>query len=221
MAASTRRRFIATMRRSHPFWKSSCAAKPATFWRSAPAPASTRSRLPSRLPSITWWPTDLNDNHLRSIAAWRSHTQARQREGAGPPRRQRGRLAARRARPAVAVHGDLLRQRHPHLAVGAWRKACSPAPAAICAPAAGCSSTARSSATASTPRRATPRSTKACAAGIRNGACATPPTLRRSSRDERTGFVLASFVEMPSNNAILTFEQSWSAERRVSSLNPA
>ena len=27
----------------------------------------------SRLPSITWWPTDFNDNHLRSIAAWRHH----------------------------------------------------------------------------------------------------------------------------------------------------
>lgn len=26
-----------------------------------------------RLPGITWWPTDLNDNHLRSIAAWRAH----------------------------------------------------------------------------------------------------------------------------------------------------
>jgi SAM-dependent methyltransferase len=26
-----------------------------------------------RLPAITWWPTDLNDNHLRSIAAWRAH----------------------------------------------------------------------------------------------------------------------------------------------------
>jgi len=26
-----------------------------------------------KLPSITWWPTDLNDNHLRSIAAWRAH----------------------------------------------------------------------------------------------------------------------------------------------------
>ena len=25
------------------------------------------------LPGITWWPTDLNDNHLRSIAAWRAH----------------------------------------------------------------------------------------------------------------------------------------------------
>ena len=25
------------------------------------------------MPAITWWPTDLNDNHLRSIAAWRAH----------------------------------------------------------------------------------------------------------------------------------------------------
>jgi SAM-dependent methyltransferase len=24
-------------------------------------------------PAVTWWPTDLNDNHLRSIAAWRMH----------------------------------------------------------------------------------------------------------------------------------------------------
>ncbi len=28
----------------------------------------------SRLPGITWWPTDLNDNHLRSIEAWRAHS---------------------------------------------------------------------------------------------------------------------------------------------------
>ncbi len=27
----------------------------------------------SRLPGIVWWPTDLNDSHLRSIAAWREH----------------------------------------------------------------------------------------------------------------------------------------------------
>jgi SAM-dependent methyltransferase len=26
-----------------------------------------------RWPAVTWWPTDLNDNHLRSIAAWRTH----------------------------------------------------------------------------------------------------------------------------------------------------
>jgi SAM-dependent methyltransferase len=25
------------------------------------------------LPAVTWWPSDLNDNHLRSIAAWRTH----------------------------------------------------------------------------------------------------------------------------------------------------
>ncbi len=27
----------------------------------------------SRLPSIAWWPTDLSDSHLRSIEAWRKH----------------------------------------------------------------------------------------------------------------------------------------------------
>jgi SAM-dependent methyltransferase len=29
--------------------------------------------MASRMPSITWWPTDFNDNHLRSIAAWRRY----------------------------------------------------------------------------------------------------------------------------------------------------
>src|SRR5258708_10612530 len=27
----------------------------------------------SHMPTISWWPTDRNDNHLRSIAAWRNH----------------------------------------------------------------------------------------------------------------------------------------------------
>jgi Protein of unknown function (DUF938) len=27
-----------------------------------------------RFPAITWWPTDLNDNHLASIEAWRLHS---------------------------------------------------------------------------------------------------------------------------------------------------
>lgn len=26
-----------------------------------------------RMPGLMWWPSDLNDNHLKSIAAWRSH----------------------------------------------------------------------------------------------------------------------------------------------------
>ena len=28
-----------------------------------------------RLPSVAWWPTDFNDNHLHSIAAWRKYAQ--------------------------------------------------------------------------------------------------------------------------------------------------
>jgi SAM-dependent methyltransferase len=28
-----------------------------------------------RTPQIVWWPSDLNDQHLKSISAWRAHTQ--------------------------------------------------------------------------------------------------------------------------------------------------
>jgi SAM-dependent methyltransferase len=36
-------------------------------------------------PRIVWWPSDLNDRHLQSIRAWRSHTQlANIREPSGP-----------------------------------------------------------------------------------------------------------------------------------------
>lgn len=27
-----------------------------------------------RFPDVTWWPSDLNDNHLKSIEAWRGHS---------------------------------------------------------------------------------------------------------------------------------------------------
>ena len=27
------------------------------------------------IPEIAWWPSDLNDQHLKSIAAWRAHAQ--------------------------------------------------------------------------------------------------------------------------------------------------
>ncbi|MCX7315063.1 MAG: DUF938 domain-containing protein [Hyphomicrobiales bacterium] len=29
--------------------------------------------MASQLPSVSWWPSDFNDNHLRSIEAWRRH----------------------------------------------------------------------------------------------------------------------------------------------------
>lgn len=35
-------------------------------------------------PDITWWPSDLNDAHLKSIAAWRAHAQL---TNVGPPLR--------------------------------------------------------------------------------------------------------------------------------------
>jgi SAM-dependent methyltransferase len=36
----------------------------------------------SQWPAVNWWPTDLNDNHLRSIAAWRTHARL---ENVKPP----------------------------------------------------------------------------------------------------------------------------------------
>jgi hypothetical protein len=37
-----------------------------------------------QFPEITWWPSDLNDNHLRSIEAWRLHSRL---ANIRPPRR--------------------------------------------------------------------------------------------------------------------------------------
>jgi hypothetical protein len=36
------------------------------------------------IPEITWWPSDLNDQHLKSIVAWRAHAQL---SNLRPPRR--------------------------------------------------------------------------------------------------------------------------------------
>jgi Protein of unknown function (DUF938) len=38
----------------------------------------------SQFPDITWWPSDLNENHLKSIEAWRTHSQL---SNIRPPRR--------------------------------------------------------------------------------------------------------------------------------------
>ena len=40
--------------------------------------------LARRLPGITWWPSDFNDNHLNSIEAWRTHSKL---ANVRPPRR--------------------------------------------------------------------------------------------------------------------------------------
>ena len=68
-----RRPSTATMRRSGRCWRSSSPANPATCWRSAAAPASTSSHFARHTPGITWWPSDLNEAHLKSIEAWRAH----------------------------------------------------------------------------------------------------------------------------------------------------
>ena len=135
-------------------------------------------------PGITWWPSDFNEAHLKSIEAWRAHAGLanirpplaidltdpawcrQMTDGSGPPQLRRySAPTSSTSRP------------------GASPRACSPARAVICRAAAASSSMAPSSATASTRRCPTPCSTPACARAIRNGACATSPTSSSSPRN--------------------------------------
>ena len=205
MAASTRRRSIAIIRRSHPFWKSFLRGKTGDVLEIGCGTGQHAVAFAEQRPSIAWWPTDLNDNHLRSIAAWRSHTKL---DNVKAPVRLDASAADWRL-PALGLPSQFTAIFCANVIhISPWarggrsvrrRRAPSRAPAA------GCSSTARSSATASTPRRATPRSTKAFAAGIRNGACATRPSCGQLAT--KNGLRFVALVEMPSNNAILTFER--------------
>ena len=117
-AASTRRRSTATTRPSAPVLDAFLRGRTGDVLEIGSGTGQHAVAFASRLPAITWWPTDLNDNHLRSIAAWRAHAKLDNVQAAGPPRRQRAGLAAGRAGPARCIHRDVLRQRHPHIAVG-------------------------------------------------------------------------------------------------------
>ncbi len=43
-------------------------------------------------PEITWWPSDLNEQHLKSIAAWRAHAALAEYPPAAADRSVRSRL---------------------------------------------------------------------------------------------------------------------------------
>ena len=159
-AAADGRLDAAAFHRNHaaiaPVLASSCASAPATCWRSAAAPASTRWRSPSGC--LDHLVADRSQRqppaqHRRLARHMRSSANVKR---AGAARRQRGRLAARRARPAVGSSSRCSAPMSSTSRRGRWRRACSPPPAGISSPAAGCSSTARSAATAFTMRRATP-----------------------------------------------------------------
>ena len=129
-AASTRRRSIATTQRSRRCSKRFCRAAPATCWRSAAAPAST----PSRSPQQTAFGHLVADRLQRQSSAQHRGLARRTRKldkraGPGPPRRQRGRLAAA---PRSACPRSSRRYSAPTSSTsrrGRWRKGCSPAPA--------------------------------------------------------------------------------------------
>ena len=102
-------------------------------------------------PEITWWPSDLNEQHLKSIAAWRAHAGL---PNIRPPLRidlSDPAWCARDARRQRAwqIAGGVLRQCDPHRAVARCRRVCSRAPGDICGRTGGCFCTGRSSATAS------------------------------------------------------------------------
>jgi len=114
-------------------------------------------------PDIIWWPSDLNELHLKSIEGWRVHAGLanvraplridlsdpawcpKMHDGSGP-----GELLA--VFCANVIH------------IAPWR---------VAEGLGGCSSMDRSSATANIPPSAMPCSTRAFARAMRNGACAT------------------------------------------------
>ena len=170
----------------------------ATCWRSAAAPASTPSPSPAALPrSPGGRPTSTTTTCAASPrgARMRSSTMSARRSGSTPARPIGGspRSACPRNSSRCSAPTSFTSRR------GRWRKGCSPAPARHLAAGGrlflyGPVQARRRS----TTRRATPLSTKACAAGIRRGACATPLNRRLA---EANGLRFVELIEMPSNNA--------------------
>ena len=131
--------------------------------------------------------------------------QAAEPAGAGAPRREPSRLAIQRARPADVVHRDVLRQRHPYLAVGGGgRIVCRrQPPSARRRPAV--------SLRAVPPRR--PHNAPSNAAFDESLRRQNPEWGVRDTADlrklaEANGLRFADIDEMPSNNAILIFTRS-------------
>ena len=159
-------------------------------------------------PDIVWWPSDLNEAHLKSIVAWRAHAGLKNirpplkvdladpvwcqemNDGSGP----------------AETAGRVLRQCHPHRALARGGRPVRRRRRAICATTACCFSTARSSATAGIPPFPMPCSTPACAQN-------NPEWGVRDIGDvealaARHGLALRETVEMPANNLILVFDRA-------------
>ena len=159
----------------------SSPADPATCWRPAAAPASMWSHFARHTPGIIWWPSDLNEQHLKSIEAWRAHAGlpnirpplridlsdpdwcAAMHDGSGPPK-----LLA--VFCANVIHIAPWRVAEG-LFAGAGALSARRRPAVSLRPVQARRQAHRGS--------ATPCSTPACARTIRNGACAISPISKK------------------------------------------
>ena len=73
-AGSTRRRFTATMRRSGTVLQKFLAGKSGEVLEAGSGTGQHVVHFARHTPDIVWWPSDLNERHLKSIEAWRAHT---------------------------------------------------------------------------------------------------------------------------------------------------
>ena len=71
--ASMRRHFIATISRSGRCWQKFLAGKSGDVLEAGSGTGQHVVHFARHTPDITWWPSDLNEAHLNSIAAWRAH----------------------------------------------------------------------------------------------------------------------------------------------------
>jgi hypothetical protein len=73
---------------------------------------------------ITWWPSDYNQKHLESIAAWRHHSESSRHSPAPAHRSPRSRVASAAGRKPDGrrAAGDSLCQCHPYRALADRRE---------------------------------------------------------------------------------------------------
>ena len=151
---------------------------------------------------LNWWPSDIYDSHLKSIAAWRAHSRL---ENLNPPQRidlldpdwtwiGGWRQAACR---------NALHQRAAHFALDRGAESVQPAPADYCAKTAACSSMDRSNAAAPIPRRATRTSTLTLRAENPEWGVRDVDDLNALAQD--AGLTQAEISPMPANNLVLAF----------------
>ncbi len=73
MAVSTRRPSTAATRRIRAILQKFLAGKSGDVVEAGSGTGQHVVDFARHLPGITWWPSDLNEQHLKSIGAWRAH----------------------------------------------------------------------------------------------------------------------------------------------------